>query len=134
MIRRVRERLSGIYNTGPEWLPARNGSNSSRGRAAAALQAHVRLFGSAARPGLAVPGQVHRLIKEAVSDENLACMYIGCVARADGTAGARVGCVLCWVAECSPLYACCVPLPAPTPSPSLRNARVTLNRRWLPML
>jgi len=80
MIRKVRERLSGIYNVGVEWLPQRNGANSSRARAAAAQQAHVRLFGAALRAPLAVPGQVHRLIKEAVSDENLAAMYIGWLA------------------------------------------------------
>ena len=115
MIRRVRERLSGVYNTGPEWLPSKNGSNSSRAREAAALQVQVRLFGASARPGLAVPGQVHRLIKEATSDENLACMYIGYVA-------------------CDGLTACFLSINAQHVTLLYVLLRTTLSpRRWLPM-
>lgn len=75
-IRRIAERLDGGYNIGVEHLPARNGSNSSRAaKAHAARVAMGRAHGGggpAPVVGLAIPGQVHRLLKEATSDENLA--------------------------------------------------------------
>ena len=75
IIRRIAERLDGQYNVGVEFLPPRNGANSSRAKAAAAAAQQAQRFGTSS--SLAIPGQVHRLIKEAVSDENAAGMYIG---------------------------------------------------------
>ena len=75
-IRRITERLDGCYNVGVEHLPSKNGSNSSRARAHARAAAG-RHSTTGGMVGLAIPGQVHRLLKEATSDENLALMYLG---------------------------------------------------------
>ena len=87
-IRRIAERLDGGYNIGVEHLPARNGSNSSRAaKAHAARAAMGRAHGGGGPPpvvGLAIPGQVHRLLKEATSDENLALSESRAAAAAVG--------------------------------------------------
>lgn len=69
MIKRISERLDGFYNAGIEAAVARAGWKSSR-----VLASATKKFGSTS---LSIEGQVHRLIKEATSDENLALMYIG---------------------------------------------------------
>jgi phosphatidylinositol kinase/protein kinase (PI-3 family) len=78
IVRRIVERLDGVYNAGVEHLPSRNGSNSSRFREVAAKGgAHRLALTSASGSGLAIPGQVDRLLKEATDDRNLALMYLG---------------------------------------------------------
>jgi serine/threonine-protein kinase ATR len=69
MVKRISERLDGFYNIGPEAMSSKPGWKSSR-----ANNAGHRRFGASA---LSIEGQVHRLIKEATNDENLALMYIG---------------------------------------------------------
>ena len=60
MVNRINERLEGFYNIRTQRqkrLPAASVSRDT--------------------PPLSIRGQVHRLIKEAVSDKNLSAMYIG---------------------------------------------------------
>ena len=58
---RIQERLKGIYNVKVEYNRLRSISEAS----------------SIEELPLSIEGQVHRLIKEATSDENLARAYIG---------------------------------------------------------
>lgn len=77
IVQRINQRLDGVYNAGVEFLPPRNGANSSRYRDAVNRGGAHRLSLNAAGAGLAIPGQVDRLLKEATDDRNLALMYIG---------------------------------------------------------
>lgn len=74
MIKRISERLDGQYNVGIDAVPARKDWKSSRNAAAYAGRGRPSAGSSTA---LSIPGQVHRLLREATSDENLALMYIG---------------------------------------------------------
>jgi hypothetical protein len=114
-IRRILERLDGEYNIGVEALPSKNGSNSSRARAYAAARTAA---GGRAPPGvgLAIPGQVHRLLKEATNDENLALMV--------SPVRSPAGIACCLLARLS-----LAPLPSPPsscPVPRLDAVSVTL--------
>ena len=75
IISKIADRLDGGYNIGVEFLPVKNGSNSSRARAFHKASAGRVSHSPIVR--LAIPGQVHRLLKEATSDENMALMYLG---------------------------------------------------------
>ena len=77
IIKKIQERLDGMYNTGVEHLQRNNGANSSRYRDSVAKGGAHRLALNASGAGLAIPGQVDRLLKEATDDRNLALMYIG---------------------------------------------------------
>lgn len=68
MVRKIDERLNGIYNAGTE-QQRRNNRNLSAGSRGSLL--------AAPNTALEVRGQVHRLLKEATDDHNLARMYIG---------------------------------------------------------
>ena len=68
MVRKIDERLNGIYNAGTE-QQRRNNRNLSAGSRGGLL--------AAPNTALEVRGQVHRLLKEATDDHNLARMYIG---------------------------------------------------------
>lgn len=71
MIKRLSDRLDGHYNVGVTALVCRPTWWSSRANTSTA---NVRRFGVSP---LSISGQVHRLIREATSDENLALMYFG---------------------------------------------------------
>ncbi len=83
-VKRIGERLDGLYNTGAEWLAAqrraaadaaaaapRGGAAGARAPAAGAGAPYMPLT------ALEVKGQVHRLLKEATSDAHLLQMYVG---------------------------------------------------------
>jgi serine/threonine-protein kinase ATR len=61
-IRNIGERLNGYYNQGPDAVEAKKSGGRARRTVAISLS---------------IPGQVHRLLKEATSDENLVRMYVG---------------------------------------------------------
>jgi hypothetical protein len=68
MVQKIDERLNGIYNAGTE-QQRRNNRNLSAGSRGS--------LSAAPNSALEVRGQVHRLLKEATDDHNLARMYIG---------------------------------------------------------
>jgi len=89
MVRKIGERLDGWYNSGIEGIvkPASTQWRCSRVAAAHAAHAAVALGSTTtttalvatrrANAPLSIAGQVHRLLKEATTDCNLAIMYIG---------------------------------------------------------
>ncbi len=92
-VRRIAERLDGLYNTGAEFLAAQRAAAA----AAAAAPAGARAGGGAPAPpragapaaaaayiplsALEVKGQVHRLLREATNDAHLLQMYVGWCVR-----------------------------------------------------
>jgi len=66
MIDRIDERLKGFYNVYVDESRRRHDSYPQPGHAK-----------TVETPPLSIRGQVHRLIKEATSDENASAMYIG---------------------------------------------------------
>lgn len=81
VLRVCRERLSGVVHVLPElWARSKRGGNKALNAAGFGSPAGKGGSGAGAMDQaipLSVPGQVHRLIQEATSDENLAQMYIG---------------------------------------------------------
>ena len=82
MVRRIRERLEGVYNSGTEDLRRMRLEKSRRalskgGAGSGAGGSGKDAAAAAPNAALEVRGQVTRLLKEATDDANLCQMYVG---------------------------------------------------------